>query len=68
MLNFGSNPDLESGRAVRIQIRTSDPDHILLGGRMRSLAALVQLRYAWEGRGEERAERRGQKGKWVNPV
>ena len=41
LLNFGSNPDLQSGSGVRIRIRTPDPDHILLGGRMRSLTALV---------------------------
>ena len=38
-LNFGSSPDPESG--VFIQIRTPDPDHIFLGGRMRSLTAFI---------------------------
>jgi len=40
-LNFGSNPDTESGSGVCFWIRTPNPDHILLGGRMRSLTALV---------------------------
>jgi len=33
--------DPESGSGVLIRIRTPDPDHILLGGRMWSLTALV---------------------------
>ena len=40
-LKFGSNPDPESGSVVRIRIWTPDPDHILLGGGMRSQTAFV---------------------------
>ena len=43
VLNFGSNPDPESVFRVRIRIRTSDPDQILLGGGMRSLTDLVKV-------------------------
>jgi len=35
-LNFGSNPDPESGPRVRIRIWTQDPDHIFLVGCMQS--------------------------------
>ena len=42
LLNFGSNPDPESGFGVRIRTRTPDPDHILLGGRMPPLTAIVK--------------------------
>ena len=40
-LNFGNNPDPESGFGVLIRTRTPDPDHILNGGRMHSLIAPV---------------------------
>jgi len=40
-LYLGSNLVPESGSEVHIWIHTVDPDHILLGGHMRSLTALV---------------------------
>ena len=36
-----------SGSEVRMQLRTPDPDHILLDGRMRSPTALVEACVMW---------------------
>ena len=38
-LNFGSNPDPESVSGIR----TPDPDHIHLGGRMRSMTVRLPV-------------------------
>ena len=40
-LNIGNNPNPESGSEIYIRIRTLNPDHLLLGGRIWSLTALV---------------------------
>ena len=47
LLNFGSNPESGSGVRIRIRLQTPDPDHILVGGRVRSVTAPCYIVQRW---------------------